>query len=231
MKRVMITFFTLTIIVSLFSHCNAQYTKGDDFGTSLMLSSEIDYPLLAKAGHQFEYSKAPNGLIALNTSKGHRTENHTFITLPLEQRSIAQNATYISNGENEKNRRLIYSSLWVFASLNYLYADLVGLMDHNMLSQYLTGEVNGMEMSPEFLTVAAAFMQIPMANIFLPHVIKNDNTLRWIQIASGAIMTLVQTSTLFVDEPAPYYALFSGVEIATTTYITIDAFNWKTRKK
>jgi hypothetical protein len=129
------------------------------------------------------------------------------------------------------NRRNRYSSLWAFASLNYLYADLVGLMDKNKLVQYQTGIVEGVKITPQFLTVAAGFMQIPLANVFLPQVIKNERTLRWVQIASGTVMTLVQTGTLFVGKPAPYYTLFSVFEIAATTYITIDAIKWKTERK
>lgn len=128
------------------------------------------------------------------------------------------------------NRRLKYSSLWAFASLNYLYADLVGLMDMNLLSQYQMGVVNGIEMTPEFLTFAAAFMQIPLANVFLPHIIKNDKSLRWVQIICGAIATIVQGATLFVGKPTPYYILFSAFEISTTAYIVIDALKWKIDK-
>jgi len=138
----------------------------------------------------------------------------------------------LSSQENEpffRNRRSVYSSVWAFASLNYLYADLVGVMDKNKLVQYQTGVVEGVKITPKFLTVAAAFMQIPIANVFLPHLIKNEKTLRWVQIASGTIMTLVQSGTLFVGKPTPYYALFSAFEIAATTYITIDAIKWKAK--
>jgi hypothetical protein len=126
-----------------------------------------------------------------------------------------------------KNRRNIYSGLWAFATLNYLYADIAGLMDANMLAQYQTGTVGGMRITPGFLTAAACFMQVPIANVFLPHVIKNERTLRWVQIASGAFMTLAQSATLFMGKPSPYYAVFSAFEIAATAYITIDAIRWK----
>lgn len=128
------------------------------------------------------------------------------------------------------NRRNRYSALWAFTSLNYLYADLVGLMDEDKLRQYQNGSVDGLKITPGFLTAAAGFMQIPLCNVFLPQVIKNERTLRWVQIASGTVMTLVQTGTLFAGKPAPYYVLFSAVEIGTTAYITIDAIKWKPRK-
>ncbi|MCA6364717.1 MAG: hypothetical protein IM638_16905 [Bacteroidetes bacterium] len=126
-----------------------------------------------------------------------------------------------------KNRRNIYSGLWAFATLNYLYADIAGLMDANMLAQYQSGTVGGMRITPGFLTAAACFMQVPIANVFLPQVIKNERTLRWVQIASGAFMTLAQSATLFMGKPSPYYAVFSAFEIAATAYITIDAIRWK----
>mgnify|MGYP007014122751 CR=1 FL=1 len=100
-------------------------------------------------------------------------------------------------------------------------------MDSHVHNQYHTGTVDGVAITPEFLTVAGLFMQIPIANVFLPQVIKNEKTLRWIQIASGSIMSLVQAGTLFAGEPTPYYVLFSAVEIAATSYITIDAIKWK----
>ncbi len=128
------------------------------------------------------------------------------------------------------NRRNRYSALWAFTSLNYLYADLVGLMDKDKLRQYQNGSVDGVKITPGFLTAAAGFMQISLCNVFLPQVIKNERTLRWVQIASGTVMTLVQSGTLFAGKPAPYYVLFSAVEIGTTAYITIDAIKWKPRK-
>ena len=143
------------------------------------------------------------------------------------QTNISTESTIIEKEPFLRNRRNVYSSLWAFASLNYLYADLVGFMDAQVHQEYHTGTVNGLEMTPSFLTIAGAFMQIPIANVFLPQVIKNERTLRWIQIASGSIMSLVQAGTLFAGPPTPYYVLFSAVEIAATTYITIDAIKWK----
>jgi len=142
-----------------------------------------------------------------------------------------KNLSLINDDFFEKNRRNIYSSMWAFASLNYLYCDLVAFMDKDLHSQYHTGEVEGMKITPEFLTGAALMMQISIANVFLPQVIKNDRTLRWVQIASGMTMSLIQSATLFAGKPTPYYATFSALEIGATTFITINALNWKTNSK
>lgn len=129
----------------------------------------------------------------------------------------------------QRNRRSIYAGLWAFASLNYLYADLVQFMDQAKHLQYHTGSVNGFEMSPGFITGSVIFMQIAIANVFLPFAVKNDRVLRGIQIACGTIMTLVQAATLLIDQPTPYYAVLSGFEIAATVHITISALLWRTR--
>jgi hypothetical protein len=159
----------------------------------------------------------------------------SFITLPTTLTTIEYNRMNLTQDKNGssfflENRRNRYSALWAFASLNYLYADLVGVMDRNKLLQYQAGVVDGVAITPEFLTVAAGFMQVSLANVFLPQVIKNERTLRWVQIASGTLMTLVQSGTLFVGKPTPYYALFSAFEIGATAYITIDAIRWHPKK-
>lgn len=174
----------------------------------------------------------------LNSSKiDHNFSKITPFKASINTNSFFENTNSISmfsqdnTQKSSLSRRLKYSSLWAFTSLNYLYADVVGLMDMNLLNQYQTGIVNGIEVTPAFLTTAAAYMQIPLSNVFLPHVIKNENTLRWVQIISGTIATLAQGATLFVGEPEPYYVLFSAIEMGITSYITIDAIKWKVGKK
>ena len=150
------------------------------------------------------------------------TSNQKILTRDFNPDSFTQNTRNMTS-----NKRLLYSSLWTFTSLNYIYADLMGVMDVNLLTQYQTGTVNGVEVTPEFLAFAAAYMQLPLVNVFLPHVIKNDKVLRWVQIISGSIATLVQAGSLFVGKPTPYYILFSAIEIGTTAYIVFDALKWK----
>lgn len=146
------------------------------------------------------------------------------------QNNSEMKASFINREWYNKNRRNIYSSLWAYASLNYLYCDLAAFMDADMHSQYHTGTVVGFDMTPGFIAASAIMMQIALTNVFLPQIIKKDNTLRRVQIASGTLMTLIQSATLFADKPTLYYAVFSGFEIAATAYITFDAIRWKPTK-
>ncbi len=148
----------------------------------------------------------------------------------LNQNNSEMETTFINSDWYNKSRRNIYSGIWTYASLNYLYCDLAAFMDSDMHLQYHTGTVDGFEMTPGFIAASAVMMQIALTNVFLPQIIKNDKTLRWVQIASGTLMTLVQSATLFADKPTAYYAVFSGFEIAATAYITFDAIRWKPKK-
>lgn len=116
------------------------------------------------------------------------------------------------------------SALWVFATLNYLYCDVVTLMDPGKLGRFLAGNVGGVQINQSFLLGASALVEIPIAMVLLSQVLK-DRARRWANIVAGLVMTAVQLATLMVGSPAPYYLFFSIIEIAATATIVIYA--WK----
>lgn len=117
------------------------------------------------------------------------------------------------------------SSLWIVAMLNYLYCDVVTLMDAHFLQQFLNGNVGGMNFTPGFLLAASVLMEIPILMIFLSRALKYKIN-RWANIGAGTFMTIIQLLTLFSDVPTPYYMFFSVVEIACTVLITWSAWKW-----
>jgi hypothetical protein len=119
------------------------------------------------------------------------------------------------------------SALWIFAALNYLYCDVVSLMDAHLLRQYLTGNVEGMELDQGFLLGAAALVEIPIAMILVSRLVVHHGVNRWANVAAAAVMTLVQTATLFVGTPTPYYVFFSALEIGCTAAILWQAWSWR----
>ncbi len=123
-----------------------------------------------------------------------------------------------------KNEPLSY--LWLFALLNYLYCDVVGIMDSSLLKQYLTGHVNGMEISASFLFAASILMEIPIAMMLISKFASFEFN-KWSNLVAGSVMTIVQTSTLLMGSPTAYYIFFSIIEIATTISICYISYNWK----
>ena len=118
------------------------------------------------------------------------------------------------------------STLWIFAMFNYLYCDVMSLMDPRFLKQYLTGSVGGVHVTPGFLLCAAVLMEIPTAMVLLSRAL-GYRANRMANIVAGILMTVVQFSTLFFGStPTIYYVFFSIIEIACTAFIVWYAWKW-----
>jgi hypothetical protein len=118
------------------------------------------------------------------------------------------------------------STLWITASLSYLYCDVMSLMDPELLKQYLKGNVNGLAFTPGFLLGAAILISIPITMVLLSRVL-NYRANRWTNITAATFMTVVQSLTLFMGVPAPYYLYLSIIEITCTVLIVGYAWKWR----
>jgi hypothetical protein len=109
------------------------------------------------------------------------------------------------------------STLWVFATLNYLYCDVITVMD--------PVKHGSIQLTQGFLLGASILVEIPIAMVLLSRILKYGAN-RWTNIIAGTIMTVVQILTLFVAVPTMYYAFFSVIEIASTALIVWYAWKW-----
>jgi len=117
------------------------------------------------------------------------------------------------------------SLLWIFAMFNYIYADILTLMDSSILKEIMTGSVGGLEMSQGFLLAAAILMETAIVMVFLSRVLKYRAN-RWANIISGAIHTAAVFLSMFVGTPTLYYMFFGAIEIGTTSSIVWLAWKW-----
>ncbi len=123
--------------------------------------------------------------------------------------------------------KALFQAAWIFVTLNYLYCDVMGLMDPDLLKQFLSGTAGGIPLTQGFFLGAAVLMEIPMSMVFLSRAL-NYRAARWANIAAGAAMTAVQIGSLFMGSPpTPYYLFFSVVEAATTALIVFFAIKWR----
>ncbi len=123
-------------------------------------------------------------------------------------------------------RRSRFSTLWIFALLNYLYCDIVALMDAVYLKPSLQVNVGGMQISQGFLLGAGILMEIPIAMILLSRIL-GPRANRVANVIAGLIMTAVQIASLFAGPPTTYYLFFSAIEIACTAFIVGYAWTWR----
>jgi len=125
-----------------------------------------------------------------------------------------------------KNPKVLLSTLWLFATLNYMFCDIFTLFHSESLKQLMTGEMGGMIISQTFLLGFAILMEIVMIMIVLSRFLPYKSN-RILNITVGLLMTFVQGYTLFTADNTLHYIFFSFVEISTTIFIVYYAWNWK----
>jgi len=126
-------------------------------------------------------------------------------------------------------RGMILSSLWIFAMFNYLYADVMSLMDPGLRNAFESGVVNGtaIRITPIFLLYGAILMETAMLMVILPRILPRQAN-RIANIAVGILHTLAVAGSLLMGAGiTPHYALCASFEIPTTILIVVLAATWK----
>jgi hypothetical protein len=147
--------------------------------------------------------------ISIITNHIQKGEN-TMTTL--ENRNLNKKTTEMID------RKVLLSSLWLFAMLTYTYGDVVTLMDPI--------KHGSIDLTEGFLLGGSIYMMIPITMVLLSRILKYRVN-RWASIIAGIIMTITLTLTLFVAVPTMYYAFFTAIEIACTATIVWCAWNWR----
>lgn len=107
-------------------------------------------------------------------------------------------------------------TLWIFATLNYVYADVVTLFDKSITT---TLDQNALLGSSILVETAIAMVLLTKFLKYTPN--------RWLNIIVGAVNTIAVIASLLVAVPHLYYAFFGVIEIATTLVIIVYAWKWK----
>jgi hypothetical protein len=119
-----------------------------------------------------------------------------------------------------KDRKVILSSLWIFAMLNYLYADVFTLFFHP------TAQQQSLAMPQGAVLVFAILMETAIAMVPLSRVLKYGAN-RWANIAAGLFHTAFVSWSLIGETQLPYYMFFAAVEILCTLFIVWYAWMWR----
>jgi hypothetical protein len=119
-----------------------------------------------------------------------------------------------------KDRKLILSTLWIFAMFNYLYADVFTLFfDPEAQKTTLT-------MPAGAALGFAILMETAIVMVLLSRVLKYRAN-RWANIIAGVIHTAAVSWTLFGEMPALFYVFFATIEIACTLFIIWYSWKWQ----
>ena len=123
------------------------------------------------------------------------------------------------------NKKVLFSTLWIFVTMNYIFCDVFTLFHSESLKQLMTGEMGGMEINQSILLSFSILMEMPMVMIVLSRILPYKSN-RLANIIVALIMTLVQAATLFTDDNTLHYIFFSIIEVGTTSFILYSAWNW-----
>jgi len=124
-----------------------------------------------------------------------------------------------------RDMKVKLSLLWIFAMFNYLYADVMTLMDSSVLKELMKGYAGPIQITQGFLLGGAILIETAIAMVLLSRVLKYRAN-RWANIIAGAIHTAAVFASMFVGTPAPYYIFFGTIEIACTSLIVWYAWKW-----
>ena len=120
------------------------------------------------------------------------------------------------------------SLLWIFALLNYLYADVLALF------AFLGSPDTAPKLPPWALIGSAVLMEIPIAMIVACRLLPFRAN-RLANIIAGLILTLINGFLTFVlpltngdyrDPVFPAYVFFATIETACTSIIIWRAWTW-----
>lgn len=131
---------------------------------------------------------------------------------------------------DDRRRASVLSAMWIFAMFNYLYADVMTLMQAEVLQGFLAGQVGGMRITPAFLLAAAVLMETAIAMTLLSRILARKPN-RILNIVAGILHTAAVGGSLFAGtgEVAPFYLFCAVIEMACTVFIVGYAWTWKAR--
>jgi hypothetical protein len=118
-----------------------------------------------------------------------------------------------------KDRKAILSTLWIFVTFNYLYADLVMMIVNPALYEKAAAR-----MTVGVVLGFTVLMEILIAMVLLSRILKYRAN-RWANIVAGVVGTAFVAVTLGGKPPA-FYVFLSAIEIACTLFIVWYAWTW-----
>jgi hypothetical protein len=120
-----------------------------------------------------------------------------------------------------KDRKAILSTLWIFAVLNYIYADVFGLSFNPVLQPNVTIDITQVS-----ALAFAVLMETAIGMTLLSRVLKYGAN-RLANIIVGVIHTALVSWSLAVTMPTLFYAFFASIEIACSLFIIWYAWTWR----
>lgn len=135
----------------------------------------------------------------------------------------------------DRDQRLTFVILWLFALFNYIYGDIgmiFSLLIHPEQVERLRQGLTSGGMEDVYFLGGAILMNIAFLTLVLSWM-ASGRVARWANIGAGILFTLVMATLLLAPvargrmPPLNYYSFCAVVEIIATVAITWRAWNWR----
>ena len=114
------------------------------------------------------------------------------------------------------------STLWIFLMFNMVFADIFTFMYPGSLQQIMTGNAEGVQLTPGFLLIAAMVTEISIVMFFLSRLLKHGVN-RWVNIIGGVITILW---VIGGGSTTLHYLFFASIEVVCSLVIIWLAWKW-----
>lgn len=115
------------------------------------------------------------------------------------------------------------STLWIVVLFNIVFADILSVMYPGFISEVSSGVVEGVTLTPALLVIAAVFLEVAIAMIYLARALRRG-------VSRTVNLVAVAITILFVvggGSLKAHYIFFASIEVAVLLYIAFLAWNWK----
>lgn len=115
--------------------------------------------------------------------------------------------------------KTLFSTLWIFLAVNYIYRDILTGMEPGTLKGYLAGNIGDITITQGFLLIAALMMEVSFVMIILSRVL-NGKANRLANIIAGILLVVIEIGTMgFGTAPTLHYLFYSVVVIICNAFI------------
>jgi hypothetical protein len=118
------------------------------------------------------------------------------------------------------DKKVVFSTLWIFAIFNYLYNDIFSL--------YFVPNIqtDALPTASSQVLMFAFLMETAIAMVLLSRFLKYGAN-RWLNMIIGAVHTALVAWSVIGTTQQPFNIMFVAIEIACTLFIIVYALMWR----
>jgi hypothetical protein len=124
---------------------------------------------------------------------------------------------------DETDRRVRISTLWVVVMFNVLAADILSFIQPGFLAEAMTGYAGGVQITNEFLLVAAVLLEIPIAMVFLTRVLPSRPS----RLANLGAVVITAAFVIAGGSLSLHYIFLVTMEVIAMALIAWYAWTWR----